>query len=197
MASQSAEKIYQEATRLFGERGYTSTSMRDIGEAVGILAGSLYSHISSKEALLLDIIEMAFDKYLEVIRPLATSDEPADVRMRACIKAHVQVVADNVEETLVSVRQWKYLSEVNRKRVTAKRQDFEALFTGMLEEGMASGVFKVVPHPKITIAGVLGMLNWVPEWFSPKGPVSAEQAGDDLADLVLGGLMAAGAKGRR
>ena len=197
MPSQSAEKIYQEATRLFGERGYTSTSMRDIGEAVGILAGSLYSHISSKEALLLDIIEMAFDKYLEVIRPLATSGESADLRLRACIKAHVMVVADNVEETLVSVRQWKYLSEVNRKRVMAKRQDFESLFMGILEEGMASGTFKPVEHPKITIAGILGMLNWVPEWFSPKGPVSAEQAGDELADLVMGGLVAVSPRGRR
>ena len=189
MPSQSAEKIYQHATRLFGERGYPSTSMRDIGEAVGILAGSLYSHISSKEALLLDIIENAIDRYLAAITPLATSEEPADVRLRESIRAHVRLVADNVEETLVSLHQWKYLSEVNRKRVASKRQACEDLFVAMIDEGIAVGIFKDVSHPKVAVAGIMGMLNWVPEWFSPEGSETAEQIGDDLADLVMTGLV--------
>ena len=197
MASQSAEKIYQQATRLFGERGYPSTSMRDIGEAVGILAGSLYSHISSKEALLLDIIENAIDRYLTAISPLAAADEPADVRLRQAIKAHVNLVTENVEETLVSLHQWKYLSEVNRKRVASKRQACEDLFVAMLDDGINSGTFKAGPHPKITVAGIMGMLNWVPEWFSPKGSETAEQIGDELADLVLTGLVVPAPTGRR
>lgn len=197
MPSRSAEKIYQQATRLFGERGYPSTSMRDIGEAVGILAGSLYSHISSKEALLLDIIETAIDRYLGAVTPLAQSAEPADVRLRQSIKAHVHLVADNVEETLVANHQWKYLSEVNRKRVAAKRQACEDLFVAILDDGIASGTFKAVPHPRITVAGIMGMLNWIPEWFSPKGSETPEQIGDDLADLVLSGLVTRAPKGRR
>jgi AcrR family transcriptional regulator len=189
MPSPSAERIYQQATRLFGERGYPSTSMRDIGEAVGILAGSLYSHISSKEALLLDIIEHAIDRYLATITPLAQADTTPDVRLREAIKAHVHLVADNVEETLVSLHQWKYLSDVNRKRIASKRQACEHLFVAILDDGMRDGTFKPVAHPKITVAGIIGMLNWVPEWFSPKGSETPEQIGDELADLALSGLV--------
>ncbi|MGH8999245.1 MAG: TetR/AcrR family transcriptional regulator [Acidimicrobiia bacterium] len=188
MPSQSAEKIYQAATRLFGERSYPSTSMRDIGEAVGILAGSLYSHISSKEALLFDIVDTSLDRYLATVSPIATSPAPADKRLRDAIKAHVKLVGEHVEETLVALQQWKYLSEPNRKQVVSKRQACADLFTGMIEDGVAAGVFKPVPNRHIAVAGIMGMLNWVPEWFSPRGPETAGQIGDDLADLILSGL---------
>jgi hypothetical protein len=51
-------------------------------------------------------------------------------------------------------------------------------------------VFKPVPNRDIAIAGILGTLNWVPEWYSPKGPATPEEIGDQLADLLLGGLLA-------
>lgn len=194
MPSESAARIHQAATRLFGERSYPSTSMRDIGEAVGLLAGSLYSHISSKEALLFSIIDQALDRYLETVTPVATSDEPASVRLRGAIKAHVRLVADNVGETLVALHQWKFLSDPYRQVVTDKRQACGDLFTSMLAEGIESGDFKPVPNPQLTVAGVLGMLNWVPEWYSPDGPATPELIGDDLADLILGGLAVPGRK---
>lgn len=194
MPSESAERIYQAATRLFGERSYPSTSMRDIGEAVGLLAGSLYSHISSKEALLFSIIDQALDRYLETVTPIATTDEPADVRLRGAIRAHVQLVADNVGETLVALHQWKFLSDPYRQVVVDKRQACGDLFTKMLAQGIDSGDFKAVPNPRLTVAGIMGMLNWVPEWYSPGGPSSPDLIGDDLADLILGGLGAPGRK---
>jgi AcrR family transcriptional regulator len=163
----SADRIFEAATRLFGERGYPSTSMRDIGDAVGLLAGSLYSHISSKEAVLLQIVETGLDRYLDAVLPIADSDGPADLRMRQAVKAHVELVAAHVEESLVALRQWKFLSGENRARVDAKRHT-------------ASGAF----------AGILAMLNGVPEWYSSKGPATPEEIGEQLADLLLGGLLA-------
>jgi AcrR family transcriptional regulator len=186
--SESAERILEAATRLFGERGYPSTSMRDIGEAVGLLAGSLYSHISSKEAVLFQIVETGLDRYLGALMPIVESDAPADARLRAAVKAHVELVATHVEESLVALHQWKFLSGENRGRIEAKRH-------------AGSDAFKPVRNPDITISGILGTLNWVPEWYSPKGPATPEQIGDQLADLLLGGLLAAppavtAAKGR-
>lgn len=178
----------QAATRLFGERSYPSTSMRDIGEAVGLLAGSLYSHISSKEAILFQIVETGLDRYLDTVRPIVTSADPADVRLRGAIKAHVHLVAGNIEETLVALHQWKFLGEENRAKVVAKRQAGAELFARMLREGIDSGVFSPVTSPSITVAGIMGTLNWVPEWFSPAGPATPDEVGDQLADLVLGGL---------
>ena len=189
MPSQSAERIFEAATRLFGERGYPSTSMRDIGEEVGLLAGSLYSHISSKEAVLLAIVETGLDRYLAALAPIVESDAPADVRMRQAIKAHVDLVAHHVEESLVALRQWKFLSGENRTRIETKRHAGSDAFARILTDGIESGVFKAVPNPHITIAGILGTLNSVPDWYSPKGSATPEEIGEQLADLLLGGLV--------
>ena len=190
MPSESAERILEAATRLFGERGYPSTSMRDIGEAVGLLAGSLYSHISSKEALLAQIVDTGLDRYLGAVLPIVDSGDPPDVRLRRAIKAHVELVAHHIEESLVALHQWKFLSGENRTRIEAKRRAGSDAFTRLLVEGIDSGIFKPVPNSDITVSAILGMLNWVPEWYSPKGPATPEEIGDQLADLLVGGLLA-------
>jgi|SRR5947209_14195975 len=163
--------------------------MRDIGDAVGLLAGSLYSHISSKEAVLLQIVETGLDRYLGALLPIVESDEPADVRLRAAVKAHVDLVANHAEESLVALHQWKFLSGENRARIEAKRHAGSDAFANILADGIESGVFKPVPNRDIAIAGMLGTLNWVPEWYSPEGPATPEEIGDQLADLLLGGLL--------
>lgn len=183
-----AERIIEVATRLFGERSYPSTSMRDISEAVGILPGSLYTHISSKEVLLLQIVETGIDKYLEAVTPIATSSAPADARMQAAVKAAVAVATENIEQTVVSTHQWKYLNEANRARVMEKRIAYEKLFTRIVDDGIKSGVFRPTGNPKLAVFALIGMLNWVPEWYSPTGPNSVDDIGDALADLALAGL---------
>jgi TetR/AcrR family transcriptional regulator, cholesterol catabolism regulator len=189
MPRESAAKIYEVATRLFGDQSYPATSMRDISQAVGILPGSLYSHISGKEALLLEIVESGITKYLEAIAPIADGSEPADVRLRAAIRAHVIVVAENLEQTLVTFHQWKYLEEGNRQRVIAMRNSYQEMFIRIVKDGIKSGVFDRNLDATLCVLAILGMLNWVPEWFSPAGSRSAEQVADGLANVVLSGMM--------
>ena len=197
MPSESADRILQAATRLFGERGYPSTSMRDIAEAVGILAGSLYSHISSKETLLARIVDTGLDRYLGAVIPIVDSGDPADVRFRRAVKAHVELVAGHVEESLVALHQWKFLSGDNRARVEAKRRAGSEAFGRLLADGLESGVFRPVPNSDVAVSAILGTLNGVPEWYSPKGPATPEEIGDQLAELLLGGLLAGPQPARR
>lgn len=198
MARESAAKIYEVATRLFGDQSYPATSMRDISQAVGILPGSLYSHISGKEALLLDIVISGITKYLDAISPIADSTEPPDVRLREAIRAHVRVVSQNTEQTLVAFHQWKYLEEVNRRRVIEMRSAYQDMFTRIVTDGIEAGVFDSNHDARFCVLAILGMLNWVPEWFSPSGSRSPEEVADALANVVLSGLMAAKpGKGRK
>jgi TetR/AcrR family transcriptional regulator, cholesterol catabolism regulator len=189
MPRESAAKIYEVATRLFGDQSYPATSMRDISTAVGILPGSLYSHISGKEALLLEIVETGITKYLEAIAPIADGSEPADVRLREAIRAHIEVVADNIEQTLVTFHQWKYLEEANKQRVIAMRNSYQEMFIRIVKDGIKSGVFDKTHDATLSVLAILGMLNWVPEWFSPAGNRTAEDVADGLANIVLSGLM--------
>lgn len=184
-----SEKIYDAAIRLFAEHSYSETTMRDISEAVGILPGSLYTHIASKEALLLEIVERGIDMYLEAIDSSADSSVPADERMRGAIKAYLAVLAEHRDQTVVAFEQWRHLSEeVSRKRVIKKRNAYEKAFTRIVTDGISSGVFGGVSDSRLTVLAVIGMLNSVPMWFTPSGRHTADEVGDALADLVLKGL---------
>jgi AcrR family transcriptional regulator len=186
-----ADEIRQVAIALFGDRGYPSTSMRDISEAVGILPGSLYTHIQSKEALLLNIVEEGTDRYLAVLAPIAKSADPADARLREAIKAFVRVATENIGLSQVAIHQWKHLTEANQARVARKRNEFEKLFSKMVTDGVKSGVFRAPAKLKLAVYAIIGMLNWVPEWYSPKGANTPDEIGEALADMVLSGLVGA------
>lgn len=182
------QRIVTEATRLFSQQSYPSTSMRDIGEAVGVMAGSLYSHISSKESILLAIVEAGINKFLEAVRPISDSNEPADQRMRAAVEAHVAVVASDVEATMVVFHQWRYLGDENRRKVVRNRKAYEELFARIVRDGVDSGIFDVGSNQSFAVLAILGTLNWVPEWYSRRAADDASEIGAALANVIIGGL---------
>lgn len=186
----SRDDIVAETIRLFSERGYSSTSMRDIADAVGLLPGSLYVHISGKEQLLGDIVEDGIDSFIAVTREALETGDGAEARLRLAIQAHMRIVGEAGAHMLVSLHQWKYLTGERRDRVVEKRREYEALFTTIVRDGIARGEFSEAANPRIAVLTVIGALNWTSEWFSPEGSESPEQVGDAIADILLSGLVA-------
>ncbi len=184
----TAEAIQREAIRLFGERSYPVIGMRDLSESVGLLPGSLYAHISSKEDLLFQIVESGIRNYTRAVEPHALSAGPADERLRGAMRAHMTVLAETREHTRVTFQQWQYLGEHNRAKVVALRQEFEDLFMRILQDGIDSGTFRAVPHRKVAVLSIIGALNSATEWFRADGRDTAEKIGEALADNALHGL---------
>lgn len=182
------EVILDVATRLFSETGYAGTTMRDIANAVGVLPGSLYAHIDGKETLLFEIIESGIDRFLAAAAEIDEFSDPAD-KMRAAIKAHLRVVADSPERTLVVFHHWRYLTGKNRKSILDKRRRYEEIFTRLLEDGIAGGAFDSKLDAKVARLSILGSLNWSAEWLKPNGRASTEQVGERLANTILHGLL--------
>jgi TetR/AcrR family transcriptional regulator, cholesterol catabolism regulator len=193
--SKPREAILEVATHLFGEKGYSGTTMRDIALAVGVLPGSLYAHIDGKETLLTEIVDVGFDRFLTMAADVANSSEPAEVRLRTAIKEHVKAVADSRERTMVVLHQWRHLTGAKYDAVVEKRRDYQRSFERIVEDGVESGVFRPDLDQHVAVFAILGALNWVPEWFSPEGPASAEEVGERLADTLLSGFMGDGASG--
>jgi AcrR family transcriptional regulator len=186
--SVSFGRIQEEAIRLFAEQGYAATSMRDIASAVGLLPGSLYAHISGKEDLLLKIVQDGIQNYLDVMDPIAASDDPADVRMRGLVYAYMDVVGRTLEQSRVAFDQWSYLGPENLKKIVKLRQRYESLFTTVLDDGVAAGIFADVAHRKISALAVIGLLNSVTGWYSVSGPLTVTDIADGLSEFVLSGL---------
>jgi AcrR family transcriptional regulator len=182
------ENILDVATQLFSESGYAGTTMREIANAVGVLPGSLYAHIDGKETLLFEIVETGIDRFLSATAEVATIEDPAD-RLRAAIKAHLAVVAERPERTLVVFHQWRYLTGPSRARIIDKRKRYEDFFVGLFENGVEAKVFSARLDSKIAVLSMLGSLNWAAEWFKPEGPAGPAEVGDRLADTILWGLL--------
>lgn len=196
--------IVEEAIHLFAEHGYPVVGMRDLSKAVGIQSGSLYSHIDSKETVLLLIVEQGITRYIDALSAAATPDLPPDIRLRLAIRAHMSVVATSPEQTKVTFQQWHYLGPDNRARVVELRQRYEDIFLNIAQDGIRDGVFRKVPHIKATLLTLIGGLTFAAEWYSSSKSDSPEQMADAIADALLNGLMtpaeganASGARRRR
>lgn len=182
------EAIMDAAMHLFGKQGYNGTSMRDIASAVGVLPGSLYAHISSKEALLVDIVDDGIHRFLAAVRPHVESEVTSEEKLRAMVIAHVAVVADNPERSQVVFHQWRFLGDSSIQAAIGKRHDYEQAFIGVIEGGMKSGAFRANLNRRIAVLTILGALNWTPEWLSPEGALSPEEVGGMIADTLLMGV---------
>ncbi len=183
------EAIRDRAVHLFGKQGYTGTSMRDIASAVGVLPGSLYAHIASKEALLVEIVNDGIGRFIDRVAPFVGAEGSPATRLRSMIVAHVEVVADHPERSLVVFHQWRFLGSENLPAAIQRRRDYERLFVEVVEQGIADGSLKADINARIAVLTILGALNWTPEWLSPGGRLNPAEVGDLMAGTLLGGIL--------
>jgi AcrR family transcriptional regulator len=186
------EQIYSTARSLFSERGYPATTVRDIARRLNMQAGSLYAHIESKEDVLWEIVNRAADQFLGAVEPIVASDMPPADKLREMVRAHVQVLADNLPDATVFLHEWKFLSEPRRQSILERRKRYEALYRRVVEEGVRSGHFSPATDPKMSALLVLSAVNWMPQWYRPDGPLSPIEVADAFTELILKGLSEGG-----
>jgi len=182
------DAITSAAVRLFGAKGYNGTTMRDIAQEVGMLAGSLYAHIDSKENLLAEIVRSGIEPYIEILQGLEGLQQTPSEKLRAYIVNHVKVVAENPERTFVVFHEWRFLKEPERTMAVTMRRRYAQGFTQIVRDGIACGEFSAELVEHVAVFSIIGALNWIPEWYSPDGPSSPEAIGNQLADTLIGGL---------
>jgi AcrR family transcriptional regulator len=184
------EQVRAAALRLFKEKGYHATSMRDIAEAVGINKGSLYSYIKSKEDLLVPVFEQAQGVLLGQIEQISADTEasPSD-RLKRAIHAHVIAVADNLDVLTVYLSEWRQLATESLATNRGQRERYATMFHQILRDGMASGEFREMDS-RIVMLGMIGMCNYLFRWYRPDGRLTPDQIADELIELVMRGVQA-------
>jgi TetR/AcrR family transcriptional regulator, cholesterol catabolism regulator len=178
------------AASLFSKRGYHATTVRDIAEAAGLLSGSLYAHIRTKEDLLYDIVVRAAEQFLEGVASAAASPASPEERLHAAMRAHIRVVAEDVDAARVFHHEWRALSGERLQEVLALRDQYEDLW-----DLIVGGLPGRRPR-KLTRLLVLSAANWVYTWYDPAGPLTPDQVADGFTDLLVRGLRAGTGKKR-
>ncbi len=185
------DQVRAAALRLFKEKGYHATSMRDIAAAVGINKGSLYSYIHSKEDLLIPVFERAMGVLLEQIEQITAdaSLSPTE-RLKRAIHAHVSAVANNLDVLTVYLSEWRQLATESLATNRGQRERYAELFHQILRDGVAAGEFRSM-DTRIVMLGMIGMSNYLFRWYRPDGRLTPSQVADELIEMVMHGVRAA------
>jgi TetR/AcrR family transcriptional regulator, cholesterol catabolism regulator len=176
------EELVRQAARLFAEKGYHGTSTGDLAEAMGVQKGSLYAHIRSKEDLLWEVARegaAAFHAALDgVPDDLATTE-----KIRLALRAHLRVVAEQLDVATVFIREWRYLEGDRRHEFVAERRRYEERFRALFREGRELGELRTDLDDATATLLALSASNWAFTWLRP---------GDDtnvLADRFFAQLL--------
>lgn len=181
------QQIEKEAAALFHEKGYAASSMRDLAQRVGIEAGSLYSHFKSKESILQKICFDMANSFFQSLDAIENLGLDAELQLRNAIKAHLSVLTEDPEETIVFQNEWKHLSEPYLADFISMRKDYENRFRKILEQGIKDGLFE--NHDlKILSLTLLSALNNTSTWFK-KSRDKSEDIGEKLSNIFLTGLL--------
>jgi len=182
-------QIFEAAARIFCEKGFDKASMGDISAALGLTKAGLYHHIRSKEDLLYEIMSYGMDLFEQkVLNRVVTIDDPLD-RIRATLRGHVLLVTrDRPKEITVILHESNALKGRYRDRINARKKRYVKFLEKTFRELVKSGVARRIDPSAATFA-MLGMINWIYQWYRPGGRLDEDTLADALTDLFLGGIL--------
>jgi AcrR family transcriptional regulator len=183
------QAIEDVASDLFREHGYAGTSIRDIARALSVQGASLYAHVTSKEDVLWAIVDRAatrFERAADAAESNAEITHPGDPveALAALVRAHVDVLTQDVGEASVFVHEWRALGADRRNAILQRRDTYQQRFGRRIEDGIAVGAFAMT-DPAIAANTVLSALNGIATWYDPAGRMPADRIADLNVDLML------------
>jgi AcrR family transcriptional regulator len=186
------QDVIDAAAEIFRRRGYADTSVQDVADAVGILKGSLYYYIDSKEDLLFRVLLEVHEDARGVVEEVAAMDAPPLERLRTYVRKHVMYNTRNLTKIAVYYHDFELLSPERRKVIVEQRHVYERFVEGLIEEAQERGDVAAGVDTKLASFYLLGAMNWLYTWYRPGGPATPEQLADLYADLIVNGLVGAG-----
>lgn len=187
-------EILAAASQEFREHGYENATLEGIATRVGILKGSVYNYVDSKEDLLLAVVEQPARALLdELARLRADTDSGVAVRLRELVRMQVRIFSEYYPAAFV------YLEHLGRLGQSARFAEFRQMDARYMEavealvaEGAACGEFSLAAEPRIVARAIVGMIDWMQHWFTPHGEEADIRLADQIFALALGGLAAGG-----
>src|ERR1700688_288613 len=169
------QEILRAAARLFQQQGYDATSMNDVAAALKLSKGGLYHHFQSKDEILFNLMSHAMDITEErVIAPAKLIPDPEE-RLRTVIRRHIAVVlSERDREITVMLHENHPLSPALRKRINARKKDYVHFLENLAEEVQKTRHGRGQVTPRAAAFALLGMINWIHQWYRPEGALQKE-----------------------
>ncbi len=182
------DQILDAAAQVFSKKGFHGASMSDIADTVKLQKASLYHHVSSKQEILLELLERALAMLGDEISRVSSQPLPPDQKLRLMIRAYLQALAEYPDLSAVLLFEHRSLDKKNHARHVPHRDRFEGLWREVVNEGKRLRIFDC-PDTGLAVRALMGTMNWTLTWYRPEGALSIGRIADEYADLFLNGLM--------
>lgn len=186
----SRQEILRVAARLFQQQGYDATSMNDVAAALNLSKGGLYHHFQSKDEILFNLMDHALDithqRVIDAVRGITDPEQ----RLRTLIRLHMEVVLSvRDREITVMLHENHPLPPPLRRRINARKKDYVHFLENLIAEVQRARQSRSSVQPRAAAFALLGMLNWVYQWYKPEGALNAEELAQHYTTIFFQGAL--------
>ena len=181
------QEIFEEAAKLFQEKGYGAASMRDLADRVQLKASSLYSHIRKKEEILQKICSDQAHRFTEAMGEVEQMKASAGKKVETLHSLHIRTALEDPTSITVFSDEWKHLEEPYLSEFLERRRDYEQRFRDIIQQGIRTGEFQSL-DPSTILYTLLTAIRWLHYRQRPDSPLDAEKLEKEVIGLLMGGL---------
>lgn len=179
--------IVRKAATLFREKGYKAASMRDLAEAVGVEAASLYNHIKSKSELLHELVFSVANKFVLKMDEIESENISSLQKMEKLLRFHITEMINNYEEVYVSDREWKHLSDPYLSNYQNQRRVYRKRIAAIIEDGIRSKEIKNIDAPTVVLI-FLHAVSGIESWHRSTKKITAAELEQNMVTILIDGL---------
>jgi AcrR family transcriptional regulator len=182
------EVIVSKAATLFREKGFKAASMRDLAEAVGVEAASLYNHIKSKTEILHELCFSVANRFVHKLDEVETENTNAVNKIEKLLRFHINEMLHHYEEVYVSDREWKHLSDPYLSNFQNQRRIYRKRFAAIIETGINEHQIKNIDAPTAVLI-MLHAISGIESWHRSTQKITAEELEENMISILVGGLV--------
>lgn len=181
------EEVLQSAANVFFSKGFHASSIEDVARDVGMLKGSLYYYIKSKDDLLFQLLMAGIeDSDAHIARQIDHTRDPVEQLERA-IRAQIDYIIKNKVPFGLFLHEFDSLSGKRQHRLISVMSRYNSRFVELVRRGQEQGKL-IEGEPWIIVNGILGMCNWLYRWYDPDHVSDPEQVKQVFLRMILEGI---------
>jgi AcrR family transcriptional regulator len=185
--SNRREELLRVSARLFRQKGFDGTSIRDISSAAGMQSGSPFYHFKTKQDILVAVMEEGLTDGLRITGEVMALDAPPEDKLVRMIRTQLGTILDDAHDFVPVLHyEWRALTPANRRRILALKDRYDALWQRLIDDLQGAG--HMPGDAQLMRLLILGAVNWVATWYTPGGRLSLDDVAAGAARLFLGNV---------
>jgi TetR/AcrR family transcriptional regulator, cholesterol catabolism regulator len=182
-------EILEAAVAIFAQKGYAAASLQDVADAVGLMKGSLYHYIDSKESLLFRIFEEAHIQANQIMESIEELNLGPGEKLREFTRRLSIFYVGNRERASIYFTEWRHLTGEDSETVKQRQRDFRAYVRGLISEAQEAGLTRKHLDVRIAANFLLAAVNGIQTYLTPMDPLSAEALATEISTLACASIL--------